>query len=190
MEATFTIIDVSRLYASSMSLKEACDKFATAMASGTTLEPFVGPCAVVKLFGTDDASPISEQEVTEGLDYIAAEWKRLKTHYGGNVQQPKRVLFRTRRTGDTSEGRYFSPEAITKLLEADIILVGVDTPSLSPLDSQGEALKKFQTAQRACLINLNLSDAEQSILYNLVAPPLLVPNEALVPVRALLTSNF
>ncbi|MBY0548179.1 MAG: hypothetical protein K2W95_12870 [Candidatus Obscuribacterales bacterium] len=189
MEATFTIIDVSRLYPSSMSVKEACDKYATSMASGTTLEPFVGPCAVVKLFG-DDASLISEQEATDALDYISGEWKRLKTQYGGNVQQPVRVLFRTRRTGDTSEGRYFSPEAITKLLESDIILTGVDTPSLSPLDAPGEALKRFQTAQRACLINLNLFDAEQGILYNLLAPPLLVPNEPLVPVRALLTSSF
>lgn len=171
-----------------MSVKEACEKYATSMACGAEIEAFVGPCAVVKLFGGEENSLISEQEVAEAIEYIAGEWKRLKAQYGGNVQQPGRVLFRTRRDGDTSEGRYFSPQAINKLLASNFVLIGVDTPSLSPIEGAQDSLALFQKAKRACLINLNLSDAEQGILYNLIAPPLLVLGEALLPVRALLTS--
>mgnify|MGYP003384998275 FL=1 len=191
MVENLTIIDISRKPSSTLTIEQAGKTRAICLAlcgPQLNLAPFVGSCAVVDMFAEQDQTQITEAQAVAAVDLVATQAAKLKANYGGQVEKPNRILFRTKRTGDTSIGRYFSEAALNKLFDSGIVLVGVDTPSLTPLNSSQELLTALAKQGRACLINLELSEAPAGILYQLLAPPILISNESLVPVRAVLTA--
>lgn len=101
-----------------------------------------------------------------------------------------RVLFRTDSFLDpenwNSDFRSFSPEVLEFLAQQNVLLVGIDTPSVDPEDSKD--LESHQVLYRhhiAVLEGLILKDVAEG-LYTLVAPPLKIEGADASPVRALL----
>lgn len=203
MDNQFQLLDISRSFNSQRSIDDAQkswsislailsepveqQNFSTEDAESDELKAFVGPCIVIDLFEAEDGSIIQSGEAEKAWKDAMANLIR---SYGSHVELPKRALFRTKQYGESSEGRYFSKEALEKLFDNDeILLIGVDTPSFEPLLKQQILVADLQKERRSCLLNLDLSQASAGILYNLIAPPiLLTDSKSLIPVRAVLAT--
>lgn len=108
---------------------------------------------------------------------------------GLTVKAP-RVLFRTDSFPDpdnwNSDFRSFSPEVLTFLADRNVILVGIDTPSVDPEDSKAlESHQILYAREIAVLEGLVLTNVSEG-LYTLIAPPLAIEGADASPVRALL----
>lgn len=133
------------------------------------LEPYIGPCYVVKSTG----ALISKNDCRVAIEAGA-----------------KRVLFRTdsfdHNQPFSSEFTAFSTEAIEWLGANGVRLVGIDTPSVDPFDSKDlpvhHELIKFNIYN---LEGLVLSGVEDG-WYELVALPLKLKGFDASPVRAIL----
>lgn len=196
MDFQFQLVDISRQRPDGKSVETATNSWSISLAAqGKEKEqsnfeptreqdPFLGSCMVLNISAGQDSSIIAMDELKKA--WQAAEIK-LKNAYGNHVATPDRVLFRTKRDGDVSQGRYFSSETLDYLfVQLGLKLVGVDTPSLEPLNKDQNLLTQQLSLSRYFLLNLDLVDAETGVLYNLVAPPVVLPDSPVLPVRAIL----
>ena len=106
----------------------------------------------------------------------------------------KRVLFKTNSFPDPNhwndDFNSLSPELINYLVNLDVILVGIDTPSVDPSDSKGlETHNAIFNNNLAILEGIVLDKVEDGI-YTLIALPLRIEKADASPVRAILLKNF
>lgn len=139
-----------------------------------SLAPYFGPCQVVSL-AKDPGSLIALEDV-EPLSF-----------------QATRVLFRTASFADPGVWREdfvaFAPEAIAVLARGGVQLVGIDTPSLDP--AQSEDLPAHQMIARHDMRILEGLDLQAVLpgVYFLVALPLKIAGADATPVRAVLLKS-
>ena len=137
------------------------------------LTPYLGPCRVIHAIGV---RPLVEWEhiahATEGL--------------------PPRVLVRTYQRAPVDQWdpalAAFAPETITRLANAGVRLVGIDTASIDPAESK--TLDSHQVIRQRglrVLENLVLDDVPEGD-YELIALPLKLMTADASPVRAILRS--
>jgi arylformamidase len=135
------------------------------------LDPFLGPCRVVHAIG---CGPL-------------VEWRHLARALGG---LPPRLLVRTygRMPQDRWDDRLagFAPDALERLADAGVRLVGIDTASVDPAGSA--TLDSHQVLRRRGLRVLEglLLDAVPEGDYELIALPLRLATAEASPVRAVL----
>jgi arylformamidase len=146
------------------------------------LEPFLGPCRVVEV---PPEPLITPEHVAQGPGG------------GADLADPPRLLLKTGsvRRGSGADGdapafpeqfSALSPELARALGEAGALLVGLDTPSVDPFDS--EELPAHHALIRGGVVNLEglvLDDVPPG-LYELVALPLKLAGLDASPVRAVL----
>lgn len=144
---------------------------------GTTsqfsLSSFVGPADVVKIDDEADA---------------------IRPHHVAHVDA-SRVLFKTPASAlpaDTWPDGIIPlhPDTVSALAQSDTVLVGVDAPSVDPLDST--ELPAHNALIDAGIVNLEglaLSGVEPGS-YLLMALPLNVPDADAAPVRAVLSEDW
>ncbi|NLD69497.1 MAG: arylformamidase [Limnobacter sp.] len=147
--------------------------------AAVSLQPYLGICRVIDLSASEDRSePVQSTEL--------APW------IGGEATGtlPARVLMRTRRTAavDRWDGafRAISPQAVDLLAAHDVLLIGVDTPSLDPQDSKTmDAHHRVRHHRMAILEGLVLDPVPPDD-YELIALPLPIAGADASPVRAVL----
>ena len=142
-------------------------------AADLPLDRFIGLAIVVDARGLD---PLDER-VLERFDVSAA----------------KRVLFRTRDQIDEKEfpTTFVHPSLALarRLVEAGVVLVGTDAPSMDAFDSKDlDTHKALIEGGISLLENLVLSDVSPGT-YTLVALPLKLTDADGSPVRAVLLEN-
>ena len=138
------------------------------------LKPYLGPCQVIDI--SDRFSRRSDRILVDDISTV-------------NIQT-ERVLFKTGSFSDPdlwkNEFVSLSPQLIHYLKSKNVILVGIDTPSVDPWDSKEleshESL--FQTNMRV-LEGLILNKVPAG-LYDLIALPLRIEDADASPVRAIL----
>ncbi len=135
------------------------------------LTPFLGRCRVVHCIGQGPL--VRWQHLAHALDAL-----------------PPRVLVRTcaRASADRWDPALvaFAPDTIERLAERGVQLIGIDTASIDPADS--EALPSHQMVRRLnlrVLENLILDDVPEGD-YELIALPLKLMTADASPVRAIL----
>ena len=133
------------------------------------LEPYLGPCRVLHCI---DCGPLVEPR-----------------HIAGRLAgMPPRLLVRTFHTARQSWEPFtaFAPETITLLAARQVLLVGIDTPSVDPATSAGlHAHQQLLKHQLRVLENLVLDDVPEGD-YELIALPLKLTRADASPVRAVL----
>ncbi len=137
------------------------------------LSPFLGPCEVIE------------------VDLPARE-RILPRHLAGNARAP-RVLFKTASYPDpelfTEAFNAFSPELVHSLRDQGCVLMGLDTPSVDPYDSERlESHHALFHCGIRWLEGLYLRDVQPG-LYTLVALPLKIEGGDGSPVRAVLVED-
>lgn len=136
------------------------------------IDPYIGPCYVQSVVGkrlieTSDC----EKAIRSGA---------------------QRVLFRTNSFPDpkifNTDFTAFSAEAVEKLGQAGVILIGIDTPSVDPFDSKD--LPAHQSLYKHSMANLEgvVLDGVADGTYELIALPLKLAGFDASPVRAILRS--
>lgn len=135
------------------------------------LHPYLGPCRVIHALGV---RPL-------------VQWEHL-AHAAHAL--PPRVLVRTHDRAPVDRWdpglAAFAPEAVERLFEAGVLLIGIDTASIDPADSK--ALPSHQVIRRRhlrVLENLVLDDVPEGD-YELIALPLRLTTADASPVRAVL----
>ncbi|HOW46060.1 MAG TPA: arylformamidase [Rubrivivax sp.] len=134
------------------------------------LAPYIGGCRVIHAIG---CGPL-------------VQWAQLEPHLAG---VPPRVLVRTyarQPTGWDPALAAFAPQALERLADLGVTLIGIDTASIDPADSK--ALPSHQVARRRglrVLENLLLDDVPAGD-YELIALPLKLMAADASPVRAVL----
>jgi arylformamidase len=114
-------------------------------------------------------------------------------HLHGRIPLAKRILFKTSSFPDpnhwNNDFNSLSPELIEFLADRGVVLVGIDTPSVDPVDSK--ALESHQALHRrnlAVLEGINLEQVKEGV-YTLVALPLRLKDADASPVRAILLNK-
>ena len=133
------------------------------------LTPYLGPCRVIHCI---DCGPLVLPE------YIAHAL----------VDLPPRVLLRTARIASQSWGSFtaIAHETMTQLAMNNVALVGIDTPSVDPADSQTlPSHHQLLTHNMRVLECLVLDDVPEGD-YELIALPLKLMHADASPVRAIL----
>lgn len=152
--------------------------FAQAHSPSKNLGDFVGSCTVFSMETGD--GDISADEVQQALSIIEEELKRFQEKYGKDSFTQSRFLFKTK-NNDGTGGRFLSQEALKVLTDAGAQLVGIDMPKLIVQDH-------FDAPKFSYIVNLCLDFIEPGYHYQLLAPPLLMPEIDPVPVRPILVS--
>ena len=133
------------------------------------LQPYLGPCRVIHCL---DCGPLVEPA------HIAHALENL----------PARVLLRTSRAASQSWASFtaVAPDTLAWLATKNIVLVGIDTPSVDPAASQNlpSHQQLLQHGLRV-LENLVLDDVPEGD-YELIALPLKLMRADASPVRAIL----
>jgi arylformamidase len=133
------------------------------------LAPFLGPCRVIHCL---NAGPLVEPR------HLAHALENL----------PPRVLIRTA-TCASQEWASFTaldPASIAMLATYNVVLIGLDTPSVDPANSQQlPAHQELHRLKLRVLENLVLDDVPESD-YELIALPLKLMTADASPVRAIL----
>jgi arylformamidase len=138
------------------------------------LEPFLGPCQVVKVPTVPRIEPRHLNGLLDGDGPLAPPRLLLRT---GSV--PDRKVFPERFTT-------LSPELAARLAEMKTLLVGLDTPSVDPLESKTlEAHHHLLRHGVAILEGLVLDGVPEGV-YELIALPLKLTGLDASPVRAVL----
>ncbi|WP_114968726.1 arylformamidase [Rhodoferax ferrireducens] len=140
-----------------------------AAAGALDLHPYLGPCRVIHCL---DCGPLVQ------IHHIAHALENL----------PERVLIRTARVAsqDWASFKALAPDTIALLATKNVVLIGIDTPSVDPSTSQ--ALPSHQQLLRhrlRVLENLVLDDVPEGD-YELIALPLKLMQADASPVRAIL----
>ena len=139
-------------------------------AGSLPLAPFIGPCMVV------DLSPCHGQITVEHFK------KALKTR----TILPRVLMRSSSFTSFAKECAYLSVDLIHFLHEHQVILVGIDTPSVDFLTSKSLEVHHALVAHHMLwLENLNLSSAAEEEYFLSALPIKLMELEA-APVRAVL----
>ena len=133
------------------------------------LAPYLGPCRVIYCM---DCGPLV---LPEHISHALADL-------------PPRVLLRTAHAASQSWASFtaIAPETLALLATKNVALVGIDTPSVDPADSQ--ALPSHQTLLANNMRNLEclvLDDVPEGD-YELIALPLKLMRADASPVRAIL----
>jgi len=135
------------------------------------LEPYLGPCRVIHCIG---CGPLIEpRHIAHALDGI-----------------PQRVLVRTSEQARQSWEPFtaFAPQTISLLADHQVLLVGIDTPSVDPATSAAlSAHHQLLRHDLRVLENLVLDDVPAGD-YELIALPLKLTHADASPVRAVLRS--
>lgn len=105
----------------------------------------------------------------------------------------ERILFKTNSFPNPNlwndDFNSLSPELIEYLKDKNVILVGIDTPSVDPSDSKDlETHNSIYNNNLAILEGIILSEVEDGI-YTLIALPLKIQGADASPVRAILVSS-
>ncbi len=139
---------------------------------GVSLDPFLGRCRVVHAIGR--GALIEPGHLSHAIDDL-----------------PPRVLVRTSVSAPTrwsAEFSAFAPETIAWLAGLGVRLVGIDTPSVDPADSQTlDSHQQLLAHDMRVLENLVLDGIEPGD-YELIALPLKLRHADASPVRAVLRS--
>ncbi|MDM7948138.1 arylformamidase [Hydrogenophaga sp.] len=137
------------------------------------LQAFIGPCRVIHAI---DCGPLVQPE------HLAHAMKHL----------PARVLVRVYK--HMPQDRFdntlpaFAPEAVERLADLGVVLIGIDSASIDPAESK--SLESHQVIRRRglrVLENLLLDDVPEGD-YELIALPLKLTTADASPVRAILRS--
>ena len=134
------------------------------------LAPYLGACRVIHAIG---CGPL-------------VAWHHLQHALH---QLPQRVLVRTygrQPAGWDGDLTAFAPDTVTRLADAGVLLIGIDTASIDPADSK--ALPSHQVIRQRglrVLENLLLDDVPEGD-YELIALPLKLMTADASPVRAVL----
>ena len=135
------------------------------------LHPYLGPCRVIQCL---DVGPLVQIEhIAHALDDL-----------------PPRVLIQTNRraTQDWASFTALASETIVFLATKNVVLIGIDTPSVDPATSQSlPSHQQLLHHQMRVLENLVLDDVPPGD-YELIALPLKLMNADASPVRAILRS--
>lgn len=134
------------------------------------LLPYLGRCRVVDVTG----ARVVDEEALFGLELVGAE----------------RLLFKTGTFPDfrqwNDDFAYLDPALVRRLGRMKVLLVGIDTPSVDPMDSRDlPAHHAILEHGMRNLEGLDLSRAEAGE-YELIALPLALPGSDSSPVRAVL----
>jgi len=133
------------------------------------LAPYLGPCRVIHCLG---CGPLVEPE------HIAHAL----------VDLPQRVLLRTAYVASQSWASFtaVAPETLALLATKNVVLVGIDTPSVDPTDSQTlPSHHQLLTNNMRVLECLVLDEVPEGD-YELIALPLKLMRADASPVRAIL----
>ena len=133
------------------------------------LHPYLGPCRVIHC-----------------LDSVALVQIHHIAHAMGNL--PQRVLIRTARVAsqDWASFTALAPETIEFLATKNVVLIGIDTPSVDPATSQGlPSHQQLLHHHLRVLENLVLDEVPEGD-YELIALPLKLMRCDASPVRAIL----
>lgn len=137
------------------------------------LEPFLGPCRVIHAIA---CGPLIEwRHIAHALQDLAA--------------LPPRVLVRTYArapTGWDPQLAGYAPQTVTRLADAGVRLIGIDTASIDP--ARSKALPSHQVIRHRglrVLENLLLDEVAEGD-YELIALPLKLSTADASPVRAVL----
>ncbi|CAM3524926.1 arylformamidase [Polaromonas hydrogenivorans] len=133
------------------------------------LQPYLGPCRVIHCL---DCGPLVEPvHIAHALDKL-----------------PGRVLLRTSRAASQSWASFtaVAPDTLALLATKNIVLIGIDTPSVDPATSQ-DLPSHHQLLQHGLRVleNLLLDDVPEGD-YELIALPLKLMRADASPVRAIL----
>ena len=135
------------------------------------LHPYLGPCRVIQCL---DAGPLIQIEhIAHALDDL-----------------PPRVLIQTSRRAsqDWASFTALAVETIAFLATKNVVLIGIDTPSVDPATSQTlPSHQQLLHYQMRVLENLVLDDVPPGD-YELIALPLKLMKADASPVRAILRS--
>ncbi len=133
------------------------------------LAPFLGPCRVIHCLNT---GPLVEpHHLAHALDNL-----------------PPRVLIRTapRASQEWASFTALAPESVATLAIKNVVLIGIDTPSVDPSNSQTlPAHQQLHRLNLRVLENLVLDDVPEGD-YELIALPLKLTQADASPVRAIL----
>ncbi len=139
--------------------------------AGSSLDAYVGPCVVVDV-----------RHASERVELADCDW--------GAIEGAARVLFRTYESfpHDTWDENFkaIAPEVVARLRDAEVVLIGVDTPSLDPQNSKTmDAHHEVLAGDMRILEGLVLDDVVPGA-YELIALPLAIEGADASPVRAVL----
>ena len=133
------------------------------------LQPYLGPCRVIHCL---DCGPLVQTaHIAHALDKL-----------------PARVLLRTARTASQSWASFtaIAPDTLALLAIKNIVLVGIDTPSVDPATSQDLLCHHLLLKHNLRVLeNLVLDDVPEGD-YELIALPLKLVRADASPVRAIL----
>lgn len=136
------------------------------------LDAYIGPCRVIHCIG---AGLVEPQHIAHALTNL-----------------PARVLLRTYQTApQTAWDAAFSavaPETIALLAQHGVRLIGIDTPSLDPLDSKTLVAHQAVRSNKMAILEGIVLDAVAAGDYELIALPLKLAGLDASPVRAILRS--
>lgn len=139
-------------------------------------------------FGYEGEEPPLDAYVGPAVVIEVNDWNVLRAL---TIKPSRRVLFKTRnsQTETTHFDEAFDcppPMAIDWLIHNESVLIGVDGPSVDPVDSKDLVNhRRLASAGIAILENLDLTPAEPGE-YELIALPLKVPGSDATWVRAVL----
>lgn len=133
------------------------------------LAPYLGPCRVIDCIG---CGPLVLPE------HIAHAMTDL----------PPRVLLRTSNTASQSWASFtaIAPETLAQLATKNVALVGIDTPSVDPTDSQTLPAHHQLLAHNMRVLECLVLDDVPEGDYELIALPLKLMRADASPVRAIL----
>lgn len=140
--------------------------------SGLRLETFLGRCRVIDLSGNDTLEPIEPEELEGQLT-------------------SERILIKTRSTVPetwTNSFRAVSPAAVRLMKDSGVFLIGLDMPSIDPVESELLPSHRIALLNGISIIeNLDLRHIRPG-QYELIALPLRLEGVEASPVRAVLRS--
>ncbi len=133
------------------------------------LAPYLGPCRVIYCV---DCGPLVRPE------HIAHAMTDL----------PERVLLRTAHTASQSWASFtaIAPETLAQLATKNVALIGIDTPSVDPADSQTLPSHHQLLAHNMRVLECLVLDHVPEGDYELIALPLKLMRADASPVRAIL----
>lgn len=136
------------------------------------LEPYLGLCRVIH---AQDPGPL-------------IEWRHIAHAVRGAI--PARILVRTRDAATPehwdSQFRAFAPVTLEYLADLGVRLVGIDTPSIDPANSQQLPCHQVLRQRHLRVLENLVLDAVPEGDYELIALPLKLTTADASPVRAVL----
>ncbi len=141
--------------------------------SQRSLNYYFGPCQVVSV------------SISRGESVTVTDLPEVKA---------PRLLFKTRSFPDTENWNndfcFLSPELIDFLAKNNVLLVGIDTPSIDPFESKDLKTHSRVSKHNMAILEGIILDEVKEGLYTLSALPLKLRGADASPVRAVLIEGF